>query len=70
MFILKALKLTNLSLIDIGVFEINEAFASVVVFLVRKLGLDIGKVGRNGGPIAFGYSLGRTRARQIPTILN
>ncbi|EIN14047.1 thiolase [Punctularia strigosozonata HHB-11173 SS5] len=55
---------------DVDLFEINEAFASMYVYCVRKLGLDIDKVNVNGGAIALGHPLGCTGARQIATGLN
>ncbi|KAI9461015.1 thiolase [Lactarius psammicola] len=55
---------------DVDLFEINEAFASMYVYCVRKLGLDPEKVNVNGGAIAFGHPLGATGARQIATGLN
>lgn len=50
-----------------GPTQINEAFASMYVYCVRKLGLDIGKVNVNGGAIALGHPLGATGARQVAT---
>jgi len=55
---------------DVDLFEINEAFASMYVYCVKKLGLDHGKVNVNGGAIALGHPLGCTGARQIATGLN
>jgi len=55
---------------DVDLFEINEAFASMYVYCVRKLGLDIEKVNVNGGAIAFGHPLGCTGARQVATGLS
>jgi acetyl-CoA acyltransferase 1 len=52
---------------DVDLFEINEAFASMYVYCVRTLGLDINKVNVNGGAIALGHPLGATGARQIAT---
>jgi acetyl-CoA acyltransferase 1 len=52
---------------DVDLFEINEAFASMYVYCVRKLDLDINKVNVNGGAIALGHPLGATGARQIAT---
>lgn len=52
---------------DVDLFEINEAFASMYVYCVKKLGLDIEKVNVNGGAIALGHPLGATGARQIAT---
>ncbi|KAI0830524.1 3-ketoacyl-CoA thiolase [Trametes gibbosa] len=66
----KVLAATGLTKDDVDLFEINEAFASMYVYCVRKLGLDIDKVNVNGGAIAFGHPLGCTGARQIATGLN
>ncbi|EMD41933.1 hypothetical protein CERSUDRAFT_110489 [Gelatoporia subvermispora B] len=55
---------------DVDLFEINEAFASMYVYCVRKLGLDPEKVNVNGGAIALGHPLGCTGARQVATGLN
>lgn len=56
----KALKLAGLSLEDIDIWEINEAFASQAIQVVRHLGIDIDKVNVNGGAIALGHPLGAT----------
>jgi acetyl-CoA acyltransferase len=56
----KALKLAGLELSDIGLFELNEAFASQALQVVRQLGLDHNKVNVNGGAIALGHPLGCT----------
>ncbi|TFK56548.1 thiolase [Heliocybe sulcata] len=55
---------------DVDLYEINEAFASMYVYCVRNLGLDINKVNVNGGAIALGHPLGCTGARQVATGLN
>ena len=65
----KLLDKTGLSLNDIGVFEINEAFAAQALYCVRELKLDPNKVNPNGGAIALGHPLGCTGARQVATIL-
>ena len=54
----RVLDLTGLSLNDIDFFEINEAFASQVVFSVQRLGIPYEKVNINGGAIAIGHPLG------------
>jgi acetyl-CoA acyltransferase 1 len=54
----RVLELTGLSLNDIDFFEINEAFASQVVFSVQQLGIPWEKVNINGGAIAIGHPLG------------
>ncbi|WP_391202972.1 acetyl-CoA C-acetyltransferase [Psychrobacillus sp. L4] len=56
----KALKLAGLSIEDIDVWEVNEAFASQAIQVVRHLGIDIDKVNVNGGAIALGHPLGAT----------
>jgi acetyl-CoA acyltransferase len=66
----KLLKATGLSLADIDVFELNEAFAAQAVYCVDELGLDPKKVNPLGGAIALGHPLGCTGARQIATILH
>jgi acetyl-CoA acyltransferase 1 len=63
------LKQCHLTVDDIDVFEINEAFASQAVWCVSELGLDAAKVNPNGGAIALGHPLGCTGARLIATIL-
>ncbi|GMK55615.1 hypothetical protein CspeluHIS016_0206710 [Cutaneotrichosporon spelunceum] len=52
---------------DVDLFEINEAFGSMYVYCVEKLGLDIAKVNPNGGGIALGHPLGATGVRQVVT---
>jgi acetyl-CoA acyltransferase 1 len=64
-----ALKQCGLSVGDIDVWEINEAFASQAVYCVKKLGIDAQKVNPKGGAIAFGHPMGATGARQIATLL-
>lgn len=66
----KLLDKTGLSLKDIGVFEINEAFAAQAVYCVQELEIDQAKVNPLGGAIALGHPLGCTGARQIATILS
>jgi acetyl-CoA acyltransferase len=65
----KLLAKTGLSVADIDVFELNEAFASQSLYCIKELGLDRSKVNPNGGAIAIGHPLGCTGARQIATIL-
>jgi len=64
------LKQTGLSVKDIDVFELNEAFASQAVYCSQKLGLSPEKVNPNGGAIALGHPLGCTGARQVATLLS
>ncbi|MFJ8263351.1 acetyl-CoA C-acetyltransferase [Rummeliibacillus sp. NPDC094406] len=56
----KALKIAGLSIEDIDLWEINEAFASQSIQVVRELGIDLEKVNVNGGAIAVGHPLGAT----------
>ena len=65
-----ALKKTGLSLDDIDLIEINEAFASVVLAWQRETGADLSKVNVNGGGIALGHPLGATGARLMTTLLH
>eukprot|EP00197_Chlamydomonas_leiostraca_P010486 CAMPEP_0202865076 /NCGR_PEP_ID=MMETSP1391-20130828/5205_1 /ASSEMBLY_ACC=CAM_ASM_000867 /TAXON_ID=1034604 /ORGANISM="Chlamydomonas leiostraca, Strain SAG 11-49" /LENGTH=455 /DNA_ID=CAMNT_0049544871 /DNA_START=106 /DNA_END=1473 /DNA_ORIENTATION=+ len=60
----------GLSMDDIDVFEINEAFASQASYSVAKLGIDESKVNPNGGAIAIGHPLGATGARATATLLH
>ncbi len=59
----KALDLADLEVKDLDLVEINEAFASQSVFVVRELGLDEAKVNVNGGAIALGHPIGASGAR-------
>lgn len=56
----KAVKLAGLEMSDIGLYELNEAFASQSLQVIRQLGLDFDKVNVNGGAIALGHPLGCT----------
>lgn len=60
----------GLTLDDIDVFEINEAFASQATYCVNHLGLDAARVNPNGGAIALGHPLGCTGARLTATLLH
>ncbi len=66
----KALKLAGMQASDIDLWEINEAFAAVVLQTARKLGLDPERVNVNGGAIALGHPLGATGAMLIGTALD
>lgn len=66
----KLLKQTNKQLQDIDLFELNEAFASQSLAVIRELGLDIDKVNVNGGAIALGHPVGSSGARIITTLLH
>lgn len=65
----RVLKLTGLSIKDIDLFEINEAFSSVSLAINRELGLDPVKVNVNGGAVALGHPIGATGARILTTLL-
>jgi acetyl-CoA acyltransferase len=60
----------KLTLDDIDVIEINEAFASVVLAWAKELGVDLDKVNVNGGAIALGHPLGASGAKLMSTLLN
>jgi acetyl-CoA C-acetyltransferase len=65
-----ALAKTGLTLDDIDLVEINEAFAPVVLAWQRETGADLSKVNVNGGAIALGHPLGATGVRLMTTLLN
>lgn len=65
----KALQRAGLKISDIGLIELNEAFASQSIACIRDLGLDINKVNVNGGAIAIGHPLGCSGARISTTLL-
>ncbi len=65
-----ALARAGMSLDDIDLVEINEAFASVVLAWQRETGADLAKVNVNGGAIALGHPLGATGVRLMTTLLN
>ena len=64
-----ALERTGMSLDDMDLVEINEAFASVVLAWQKETGADLDKVNVNGGAIALGHPLGATGARLMTTLL-
>ncbi|MEI5907871.1 acetyl-CoA C-acetyltransferase [Bacillus spongiae] len=66
----KALKLAGLEQSDIGLFELNEAFASQSIQVIRELGLDIDKVNVNGGAIALGHPLGCTGSKLTLSLIH
>ncbi|MBK8374795.1 MAG: acetyl-CoA C-acyltransferase [Sphingomonadales bacterium] len=61
----KLLKRAGLSINDIGLFEINEAFASQAIYCQQKLGIDPEKLNVNGGGIAIGHPFGMTGSRLV-----
>ena len=66
----KALKKAGLTLDDIALVELNEAFAAQALAVIRELGLDPQKVNVNGGAVALGHPLGCTGAKLTATILS
>jgi acetyl-CoA C-acetyltransferase len=64
------LKKTGLSISDIDLFEINEAFSAVSLAINRELGLDHKRVNVNGGAVALGHPIGATGARILTTLLH
>jgi acetyl-CoA acyltransferase len=65
----KLLDMAGMDMADIGLFEINEAFASQALYCIRELGLDMEKVNVTGGAIALGHPLGCTGAKLCATLL-
>jgi acetyl-CoA acyltransferase len=65
----KALKQANMNLSQIDLFELNEAFASQSLAVVRELGLDTERLNVNGGAIALGHPLGCTGGKLTVQLL-
>ncbi|KZZ87096.1 3-ketoacyl-CoA thiolase B [Ascosphaera apis ARSEF 7405] len=65
----KLLSHTGVQTSEVGIWELNEAFATQALYCVRKLGIDENKVNPKGGAIAIGHPLGATGARQLATLL-
>jgi acetyl-CoA C-acetyltransferase len=65
-----ALDKTGLTIDDIDLFEVNEAFASVVLAWAKETGADLDKVNVNGGGIALGHPIGATGTRLMTTLLH
>ncbi|OAB43557.1 acetyl-CoA C-acyltransferase [Paenibacillus antarcticus] len=65
----KALQMAGITLDDVSLFEINEAFASQCVHVIRELGIDEEKVNVNGGAIALGHPLGCTGTKITTTLI-
>jgi acetyl-CoA acyltransferase 1 len=65
----KLLDYTGLQKEEVGIWEINEAFACQAVYSIRELGIDEQRVNPKGGAIAIGHPLGATGARQVATLL-
>ena len=66
----KALAKAGLSMADIDVIELNEAFAAQSLYVIRKGGWDMSKINLNGGAIALGHPLGCSGARILVTLMN
>lgn len=66
----KALKKASLSIKDIDLFEINEAFAPVILAVAQELEIPLNKINVNGGSIALGHPLGATGAMLLGTVLD
>ncbi len=66
----KALKRAGMAAGDIDLFELNEAFASVVLYYMKKLGIGHDRINTNGGAIAMGHPLGATGAMILGTLLD
>lgn len=66
----KALAMANLTLDDIGLIELNEAFSAQALAVIKELNLDINKVNVNGGAIALGHPLGATGAILMTKLLH
>jgi acetyl-CoA acyltransferase len=65
----KALRRASLTLAEIGLIELNEAFAAQALAVIRELGLDPARINVNGGAIALGHPLGCTGAKLTATLL-
>ena len=66
----RILERNGLRIEDIDLFEVNEAFASVVAAWQRELGADLDRVNVNGGAMALGHPLGSSGARLVTTLLH
>ncbi len=66
----RALRLAGLTIDDIDLVEINEAFAAQVIPSYRQLGMDLDRLNVHGGAIAVGHPFGMTGARITGTLLN
>ncbi|HLU08898.1 MAG TPA: thiolase family protein [Oceanobacillus sp.] len=66
----KALEKAGMTLDQIDLFEVNEAFASVIAMWKREIGADMSKVNVHGGAIALGHPLGASGARLMTTLLH
>jgi acetyl-CoA C-acetyltransferase len=65
----RVLKKVGWNLRDVDLFELNEAFSSQAVAVLKELGIDHDKVNVNGGAIALGHAIGSSGARVLTTLL-
>jgi acetyl-CoA C-acetyltransferase len=65
-----ALERAGMSIADIDLFEVNEAFASVVLAWARETGADLDRVNVNGGGIALGHPIGATGTKLCTTLIH
>jgi acetyl-CoA acyltransferase len=65
----KVLKMAGLTLDQIDVIELNEAFAAQALAVIKEGGLDLNKINPNGGAVALGHPLGCTGAKLTATLL-
>jgi acetyl-CoA C-acetyltransferase len=66
----KCLKKEGISIDDVDLFEINEAFSGSTVAVLKELGLDHDKVNVNGGSVALGHPIGASGCRVLVTLLH
>jgi acetyl-CoA C-acetyltransferase len=66
----KVLKKEGITIKDVDLFEINEAFAGSTLAVIRELGIDMDKVNVNGGSIALGHPIGSSGTRVFTTLIN
>ena len=66
----KALKLAGLTIKDIDVFELNEAFAAQAIGCMKELGIGLDKTNLHGGGISLGHPIGCTGTRIIVTLMH
>jgi acetyl-CoA C-acetyltransferase len=66
----KVLKRANMTMSDIDLFEVNEAFAVVALAVGKMVGLDVNKLNVNGGAVALGHPIGASGARILVTLLH
>ena len=66
----KALKWADLTVDDIDIFEINEAFSVVALACMKELGIDEGKVNPNGGAVALGHPMGASGVKLVTTLIH